>query len=167
MEISGQVFTYDPEGEWLISTMQTTVDHGEPHTEATMHQDLNARFGLAQGAAHPREIPFRGEPMRGLSSAAFLPHPPDCFLDEAFEEKGDCLCVPRQLAALLHKPLESICASFDEILEEGWRDLGIRPEELEKWCALHGHPYSGQNRKASQDCRAPREIKQGCRILPV
>ena len=145
-EISGQVFSYDPDGDWLISTLETSVDaQGHAHTEAQMHQDLNERFGLAPGAAPPRIIPFRdlsrGEPMRGFSSAAFLPHPPECYLDEAFQEHDDCLCVPRQLAALLNRPLGTICESFDEILDEGWRDQGARPEELEKWCALHGHPY--------------------------
>jgi hypothetical protein len=59
----------------------------------------------------------------------------------AFEENDDCLCVPRQVAVLLHKTLQEICESFDELLEEGWQEIGVRPEEVERWAALHGHPY--------------------------
>ena len=82
-----------------------------------------------------------GDPLKGLNSAAFLPHAPEYFLDAAFEDHADCLCVPRQLAILLGKSLEQIYDSFDEILEEGWQNEGVRPEELQKWCSLHDHPY--------------------------
>jgi Cdc6-like AAA superfamily ATPase len=37
--------------------------------------------------------------------------------------------------------MEEVCASFDGFLEEGWREQGVRPQEVEKWCALYGHPY--------------------------
>ena len=83
----------------------------------------------------------RGEPLRAFSGAAFLPHPPDMYLDEAFEEHDDALCVPRQMAVLLNKPLNWMIDSFSEILDEGWRSVGVRPQEIEAWAALHGHPY--------------------------
>jgi len=107
MEISGQTFYYDREGTWLISAMGTTVDqNGRARTKAVMHQDLS-----------------RGAPLRGgAMGAAFLPHPPECFLDEAFETHDDCLCVPRQLAVLLRRTMEDICSSLDRLLEEGWRN---------------------------------------------
>ena len=124
-EISGQVFFYDREGTWLISAMGTTVDeNGRAHTQAVLHKDLS-----------------EGDPLKAFSGAAFLPHPPECFLEEAFEQHDDCLCVPRQLAALTHRSMEEVCASFDGLLEEGWREIGVRPQEIERWCALHGHPY--------------------------
>ena len=64
------------------------------------------------------------------------------FLDEAFEEHPDNLCVPRHLAVLLHKSLSSVCESFDELLEgPEWRDQGICPQDIERWCVLRGHPY--------------------------
>jgi hypothetical protein len=125
MEFSGQEFIYDRDGTWLISAMQTTVSaDGVPHTEVRMHRDLS-----------------QGDPMRGLSSASHLPHEPDLFLDEAFEEHADALCVPRQLAALLRRPMGDILESFDEMLDEGWRLQGVRPQELERWCSARGHPY--------------------------
>jgi hypothetical protein len=37
--------------------------------------------------------------------------------------------------------MEEVRASFDGLLEEGWREEGVRPQEIEKWCALYGHPY--------------------------
>jgi rubredoxin len=37
--------------------------------------------------------------------------------------------------------MTEICASFDGLLEEGWREVGVRPQEIERWCALYGHPY--------------------------
>ena len=125
-DFSGQSFSYDRDGQWLISAMGATVDqHGRGRTEAVLHQDLG-----------------RGDPLQAYSgAAAFLPHDPECYLDEAFEQHDDCLCVPRQLAVLLHKPMEDICSAFDGLLDEGWRSQGVRPEEIERFCALFGLPY--------------------------
>jgi hypothetical protein len=126
MEDSGQRFSYDRDGKWLISAMGTTVDaQGRPQTQAVLHQDLSL-----------------GEPLKGrVMGAAFLPHAPDCYLDEAFEEHPDCLCVPRQLAVLLRQTTEDICSILDGLLPDGWRNQGVRPEEVERFCALFGHPY--------------------------
>ena len=106
--------------------MGTTVDaQGRPQTQAVLHEDLS-----------------RGEPLKGrVMGAAFLPHPPDCYLDEAFEEHPDCLCVPRQLAVLLRQTTEDICSILDGLLPDGWREEGVRPEEVERFCALFGHPF--------------------------
>ena len=99
-------------------------EQGHPQTTAVMNKDLAL-----------------GDPLLAFSGAAFLPHPPECYLEEAFEQHNDCLCVPRQLAVLTRKSMEELCASFDGLLEEGWRDVGVRPQEIERWCALYGHPY--------------------------
>ena len=126
MEVSGQRFSYDRDGKWLISAMGITVDaQGRPQTQAVLHEDLS-----------------RGEPLKGrVMGAAVLPHAPDCYLDEAFEEHPDCLCVPRQLAVLLRQTTEDICSILDGLLPDGWRNQGVRPEEVERFCALFGHPY--------------------------
>jgi hypothetical protein len=97
--------------------MQTTVSSdGTVHTDVRMHRDLS-----------------QGDPMGGLNAASHLPHDVDQFLEEAFEEHSDKLCVPRQLAALLRRPMADICESFDEMLDEGWRLQGVRPQELEAY----------------------------------
>ena len=125
IKISEQYYYYWPDGEWLISAQQTTVDaEGNPLTQVVLNEPLD-----------------HGDPLRGLSSAAFLSHEPEFYLDEAFELHNDAYCVPRQLAVLLNKSLNAMCESFDEILAEGWRSEGVRPQELKQWCALHGHPY--------------------------
>ena len=79
--------------------------------------------------------------MAGLrSAAAHLPHP-ELICESAFEECDDRLCVPRQLSELLRRPLREVCDSFDAALDgEQWRAVGVTGEELQKWCALFGHP---------------------------
>ena len=138
MEISGQVFFYDRDGNWLISAMATYVPSARrrvtgkqgppaapaPRTEVALHRDLS-----------------QGDPLGAVSGASFLPHDPEAYLEEAFEQHPDRLCVPRQLAVLTRRSMEEVCASFDGLLEEGWREQGVRPQEIEKWCALYGHPY--------------------------
>ena len=69
MEISGEVFTYDRTGDWLISRMTTEIQDGEAVTSAVLRQPL--------GAAP-------------LSCAAFLPFP-DCIVESAFESHDDKL----------------------------------------------------------------------------
>jgi hypothetical protein len=41
---------------------------------------------------------------------------------------------------LVNKSLQEICDRFSELLEEGWQNEGVRPEDLEKYAALYGHP---------------------------
>ena len=119
MEVSGETYLYDRDGEWLISSMSTTTDAaGNQDTEVLLRQ-----------------------PMAGLrSAAAHLPHP-ELICESAFEEHDDNLCVPRQLSELLRRPLREVCDSFDAALDgEQWRAVGVTGEELQKWCALFGHP---------------------------
>ena len=58
----------------------------------------------------------QGDPLGAISGAAILPHDPEAYLDEAFEQHPDRLCVPRQLAVLTHKSMAEVCASFDGLL---------------------------------------------------
>ena len=82
MEVSGETYLYDRDGEWLISSMSTTTDAaGNQDTEVLLRQ-----------------------PMAGLrNAAAHLPHP-ELICESACEEHDDHLCVPRQLSELLRRP---------------------------------------------------------------
>ena len=79
MEVSGETFTYDRHGQWLIFALTTEIKEGDAVTSALMRQPLGAG---------------------PLSCAAFLPHA-DEIVDAAWESHDDQLCVPRQLAAVL------------------------------------------------------------------
>ena len=85
--------------------METTVDEqGHEHTTVRLNRDLS-----------------RGNPMRHFSGqAAFLPHPPEAYLDEAFEEHNDCLCVPRQIAVWVTK----VCRKFAIASRNSWKRAG-------------------------------------------
>ena len=95
MEISGETFTYDREGEWLISEMTTTIQDGEAVTSASLRQPLGAS---------------------PVSCAAFLPFP-ELIVECAFDSHDDKLCVPRQIAAVLGKSLAETISWFDEFLD--------------------------------------------------
>ena len=91
MEISDETFNYDRNGEWQISSLTTSVNaDGHSTTEAAMRQ------------------PLAGKP---LACAAFLSYRGQ-IIDCAFEDHDDCLCVPRQLAAVLNEPPEDIVEYF-------------------------------------------------------
>ncbi len=139
MEISGQEFFYDRNGTWLISAMATYIP-------SATRRRLRMKQGAPQAPAPRTEVALhrdlsQGDPLGAVSGASFLPHDPEAYLEEAFEQHPDRLCVPRQLAVLTRRSMEEVCASFDGLLEEGWREEGVRPQEIEKWCALYGHPY--------------------------
>ena len=87
-ELSGESWYYDPEGDWTISTLVTKSDgESPPKTEVTMRQKMRAP--------------------RYLVNAAFLPFEPEQFVDEAWEEADDQLCVVRQIAALTHRVIRN------------------------------------------------------------
>ena len=120
MEVSGETYYYDREGQWLMSSMSTEVD------AETGLEDTQVQMRVPMGT------------LRGL--AAHLPHA-DQICDSAWEEHADKLCIPRQLAELLRTPLHEVCASFDAALDgQGWREVGVTGEELQQWCVLYGHP---------------------------
>ena len=54
MEVSGQRFSYDRDGKWLISAMGTTVDaQGRPQTQAVLRVTPTMDWGLGQGGMWP------------------------------------------------------------------------------------------------------------------
>ena len=69
---------------------------------------------------------------------------------EAFEEHGDNLCVPRQLAVLLKMTLQDTCAAFDNICDDGWRARGVTPRRSFSSPSSMGAPAStGQGVRCS------------------
>ena len=120
MEVSGELYQIDTDGEWLISSLSTQVDaEGHVSTDARMREKLGC---LRNASAH---LPLH-----------------EHIIEEAFVMHDDKLCVPRQMAVLLQKSLEVIADSFDELLgSSDWRGEGICADELKDWCALRGHPF--------------------------
>ncbi len=121
MEISDETFSYDRNRERQISSLTTSVNaDGTSTTEAAMRQ------------------PLAGKP---LACAAFLPYP-DQIVDCAFEDHDDCLCVPKQLAAVLNEPLEDIVEYFNQCFEtDAWQQPGVSPQDMKHFCVLHGHAF--------------------------
>ena len=75
------------------------------------------------------------------SCAAQLPFP-EQILPEAFEEHEDKLCVCRQLAALLNRPLPQIVDTFTALKwGEDWKQVGLTAEDLQAFCVSEGHPF--------------------------
>ena len=105
MEVSSETFSYDREGEWLISALTTEIADGEAVTQAIMRQPLGTG---------------------PISCGSFLPFP-EHIVECAFETHDDMLCIPRQLATVLSINLNEAVAYFDEFLEPGWRVVGITP----------------------------------------
>ena len=108
MDISGEQYFVDNTQPWLISGMSTVATAAGSHTDTLIRQ-----------------------PMAGLRScAAHLPNE-HLLLESAFEEHSDCLCVARQLAELLNRPLVDVCETFDTVLHNtAWRSCGVTPDEL-------------------------------------
>ena len=119
MEVSGETFSYDRDGEWLISALTTDIQDGEAVTSALMRQPLGAG---------------------PVSCASFLPYS-DCIVDCAFETHDDLLCVPRQLANVLGVSLGEAISYFDAFLELGWQHRCVTPLELKELCRRQGHSY--------------------------
>ena len=120
LEISGETYTYDRDGEWQISSMSTSAGRdGEAVVDVAIRQ-----------------------PMAGLRScAAQLPYP-EQLLPEAFEEHDDNLCVCRQLAALLKRPMQAIVDTFHALKEgDQWMQRGLSAEDLRIFCISEGHPF--------------------------
>ena len=118
MEISDEIFSYDRDSEWQISSLTTSINEdGSATTQAAMRQ------------------PLAGKP---LAAGAFLPFP-DQILDCAWEGHDDCLCVPLQLAVVLNEPIGDIIEYFNQFyLSESWQKEGVCPEDLKQFCMTRG-----------------------------
>ena len=88
LEISGETYEYDQEGEWDVNRMATTPSPGgTPVTTVRFHLPMRRAMALLQ--VH--------QPLGHRGQASFVPFPDDV-LDAAWEEHSDRLCCPRQLA---------------------------------------------------------------------
>ncbi len=138
MQISGESYEFEADGGWLVSSLETTIGpNGEPVTTANLRQPLT---GLPLMGARNQE-PVSGTRLR--DAQAFLPFH-EHILPEAFEpqDRNDHLCVPRQLAILLDKPLADMVLQFDELtLGEAWRYRGLTSDTLKAFCTLWGHKF--------------------------
>jgi hypothetical protein len=119
LEVSGETYTIDDGGAWSLSTMETNP---QPQGDPTVNVVMNRRFGALRLVA------------------THLPHG-EHILDAAFEVHEDKLCIPRQLAALTGIPMEDLCANFDSLCPDGWREEGVSLAELLEWCKQHERPF--------------------------
>ena len=145
MEVSGETFTYDRTGEWLISSLTTEIQDGEAVTSALMRQPLGAG---------------------PMSCAAFLPYA-DEIVDCAFEAHDDLLCAPRQLANVVRINLDEAIGYFDDFLPPGWQARGVAPLELKELCRRQGRSFYFLNGHRMLDSFEPPVKKQtaaSCRV---
>ena len=118
LEISGETYYYDRTREWLKSELITTPSAHGPQVQALLRRPMGAL----------------------RAAAAFIPCA-DMVLAEAWQERGDRLCVPRQLGVLLKQPAEDVAADFDRLLQsEAWRASGLSPADLRAYAKHNGHP---------------------------
>ena len=116
MELSGEEYFYDDEGQWEISALNTKTVDGNPVTTTHMHQPLDALNTLLRGGrACLSMLPFR-----------------DKVLPLALQEL-DNLCVPRQLAYPLKIDIQSVCTEFEEI-SSGFREKGLSSKQIMEYC---------------------------------
>jgi hypothetical protein len=108
-EVSEERWTLDPNGGWKVS--EETVGVHPDTGEAEAHVVLDRRVG-----ARP------------------LPPPTLLFAEavcaEAFEDYGDNLCAPRQIAAILKRDFEEVC---DALRDLEFRTIGT--DTLEQGCS--------------------------------
>jgi hypothetical protein len=122
LEVSGESYTYSREDvdKWQISSMATQVDAaGQVDTQTALRQPMAALRSCAA------QLPF-----------------PEQILPEAFEDHQDKLCVPRQLAALLGRPMQAIVDIISSLKEGSeWMALGLSVEDLRQFAVSEGHPF--------------------------
>jgi hypothetical protein len=120
-EVSEEKWVLDRRGGWKVSeeTVGTHPDTGE----AEAHVVIDRRVGA--GPLPPPGLLF-----------------PEAVCPEAFEEHGDNLCAPRQIAAILKRDLDEIC---DELREAKLRssgsdtvDQGVTSRVILEFCRQHG-----------------------------
>ena len=117
MELSGETFRLDPQGEWFYNEMRTDPGPDGPVVTTAFHRPM-------------------GHLRRAMD---FIPHADLC-LESAWDQTDDRLCVIRQLAELLSESFEDLCADFDGRIEN-WHPRGITSEELGQWCTDRGLPW--------------------------
>jgi hypothetical protein len=107
-EVSEERWLLDPRGSWKISeeTVGTHPDTGKAEARVVLDRRIGAR------PLPPPTMLFA-----------------DAVCEAAFEEHGDNLCAPRQIAALLKRDMDEIC---DELRAVGLRLHGT--DTLDQGC---------------------------------
>ena len=121
-QVSDEEWSYDSHGSWGIHEETVGVD---PETgEAEAHVILDRRVGA----------------MPSISNNVLFQ---DAICPEAFEERTDNLCAPRQMAALLKLEIGEVCQQLTEVSEqlygtEDWEDRGATPRMILEFCKKNG-----------------------------
>ena len=123
MQISGETYYYDRNGDWQISQMSTrTRPDGSADTQVLLRQPLGG--------------------LNLVSCMAHLPFTEDAYLPEAFEEHDDKLCVCRQIAVLMRTSLETVVEKFNDIIgNSDWQQHGLCAEQIKEFAILNGSPF--------------------------
>ena len=136
-DISGERYLLDDSTRaWDITTMATRRDPGAaPGARGTPVTTVTN--GRVQDAQQPGQLAQR---LGHRGQASQVPFPDDV-LPEAWEEHGDRLCVPRQLARLLGYTFEDLCLDLDTFLDPSWRDEGVSSLEIMDFLKDKAIPY--------------------------
>ena len=129
LEVSDERWLLDESGtgSWKVSEELVAVDPETGHAEAHV-STLDRRIGARPVAAH---FPFLEE-----------------LCDEAYEDRGDMLCAPRQLAKVLQLKeagFDDLCSDFDAIAQElypdepSWRETGATPRIVMEFAKRNGY----------------------------
>ena len=133
MELSEEQYTYDASRDWGVSKQTMQVARNQVETEVTLRQPLGALQDVSYQLFKGSEI-----------------------LESAFEERGDRLCVVRQVAELLQLPFEEIYSDFDAICPRGWESRGVTGKEIRQFCEWRKAPMFIVNCRGQMiDCYEP------------
>jgi hypothetical protein len=120
-EVSEERWTLYPNGGWKVSEETVGV---HPDTGAEAHVVLDRRVGA-------RSLP---PPMLLFAEAVCA---------EAFEDYGDNLCAPRQIAAILKRDFEEICDALRDVefrmTGTDTLDQGCSSRLILEFCKQHGY----------------------------
>ena len=73
---------------------------------------------------------------------AHLPFTEDAYLPEAFEQRDDKLCVPRQIARLTRTTVEPVVEKFNDIIgNSDWQQQGLHAEQTKEFARFTGCPF--------------------------
>jgi hypothetical protein len=150
MEISNEVYRLNEDrAQWGLTEMRT------PATAQGVPQTTVSSRSLA---APPMRRSQLDVPLGHRGQASHLPFPDD-LLEEAFEQRDDRLCVPRQLCRLLGYTFDHVCRDLDvflgpnerhfsadrsvcsEIPFASWRDVGVTSRQIMAFLQDKGIPY--------------------------
>ena len=118
LELSDESYYLDATREWTFSQQAMQVVDDQVVVDTVLDQPLGA--------------------LRDVSYQLFCG---DEILESAFEQRPDKLCVARQLAELMRRPVQEVLSDFDAITNGSkWREQGITPREIRSFCVWRQAP---------------------------